>query len=127
MDEAALNRLTEIIIGLAFRIHNTLGAGFAEKVYENALVHELRKAGLHVQQQVPISVWYDGIIVGDFIADLIVENEVLIETKAVKAFDDAFSAQCINYLACTGKRICLLLNFGRKVEVKRFAGQKKDA
>ena len=84
-DEERLNRLTETIIGCAFRVHNVLGCGFAEKVYENALIHEIRKAGLVVAQQVPIEVWYDGVLVGvNYFADVVVEGSVLVETKAVK-------------------------------------------
>jgi GxxExxY protein len=123
VDEDQLNRITQLIIGLAFKIHNVLGPGFAERVYENALVHELRKAGLLVEQQVPVKVWYDGIVVGEYVADLIVEGCVLVENKAIKTVEGVFAAQCINYLACTGKQICLLLNFGAKVEVKRFRGR----
>ena len=122
-DEDKLNRLTERIIGCAFRVHNVLGSGFSEKVYENALVHDLKKCGLQVAQQVEIKVWYDGEIVGHYFADLIVEGLILVETKAVRSFDDAHTAQCLNYLAATGVPLCLLLNFGRKVEVKRFRGR----
>ncbi|HSZ56018.1 MAG TPA: GxxExxY protein [Tepidisphaeraceae bacterium] len=121
-DEERLNRLTETIIGCAFRVHNVLGCGFAEKVYENALIHEIRKAGLVVAQQVPIEVWYDGVLVGKYFADVVVEGSVLVETKAVKNFDDAHTAQCLNYLAATQIPLCLLLNFSRKVEIKRLRG-----
>ena len=101
---------------------NELGAGFLEKVYENALAHEIRKAGLQAEQQQPIQVHYDGVVVGDYVADLVVENAVLVELKAVKAFDNIHFAQCINYLKATGMQICLLINFGQpKIEIKRFA------
>lgn len=117
-----LNPITEKIIGCAFLVSNGLGAGFVEKVYENALAHELHKAGLKVHKQHPIHVMYDGIIVGEFLADLLVEDRVLVEIKAVKAFDEAHQAQCINYLQATGLRLCLLLNFGtRKVGIKGIA------
>ena len=119
-DEERLNELTERIIGCAFRVHNVLGCGFAEKVYENALVHELRKAGIAVCQQVPIDIWYDGVLVGKYVADLIVEGSVLVETKAVRAFDDGHTSQCLNYLAATKLTVCLLLNFGKRVEVRRL-------
>jgi GxxExxY protein len=119
-DEDKLNGITEKIIGCAFEVHNTLGAGFAERVYENALVLELKKIGLSVQQQVPVVVRYKGVIVGEYSADLVVEGLVLVENKAVRNFDDGHIAQCINYLAATAIQICLLLNFGKKVEVKRF-------
>ena len=103
-------------------LRRSIGAGFLEKVYENALAHELRKAGLHAQQQQPIKVVYDGIVVGDYLADIVVEDSVIVELKAVKAFDNVHFAQCINYLRATDMKICLLINFSRpKIEVKRFA------
>jgi GxxExxY protein len=121
IDEARLNEITQQIIGAAFKVSNALGCGFLEKVYENALAHELRKSGLRVAQQHPVPVYYDGVQVGDFFADLLVEDEVLVELKAARAFDPAHEAQCLNYLTATGKVICLLLNFGKpRVEVKRF-------
>ena len=119
-DEDILNGLTQKIIGCAFVVHNALGCGFAEKVYENALVHELRKAGLSVVQQMALTVMYDGIVVGQYSADIVVEGKVLVELKCVRACDDAHSAQCLNYLAATKIPVCLLINFGKKVEIKRF-------
>jgi GxxExxY protein len=120
-DEIRLKALTERIIGCAFAVGNALGVGFVEKVYENALVHELRKAGLNVAQQRGISVYYDGVIVGEYTADLLVEGEVLVEIKAVKKLDDVHNAQCLNYLKATGLHLCLLLNFGNpRIEVKRI-------
>lgn len=104
--------VTEKIIGCAYTVANTLGSGFLEKVYENALAHELRKADLSVRQQTGINVYYDSIIVGDYVADLLVENEVLVELKAVKAIDNVHFAQCMNYLKATGLQVCLLINFG---------------
>jgi GxxExxY protein len=121
-DETGVNRLSERIIGCAFRVINTLGAGFLEKVYENALAHELRKAGLAVTQQSGIVVCYDGVVVGQYAVDLLVEGTVMVELKAVKALDGAHDAQCINYLKATSLPLCLLLNFGKsRVEIKRFA------
>jgi GxxExxY protein len=97
-----------------------LGAGFLEKVYENALAIELHKAGLKVAQQHSIQVWYDDVLVGEYFADLLVEEKVVVEIKAVKAFDEAHWAQCINYLKATGMHVCLLINFGKpRVEIKR--------
>jgi GxxExxY protein len=120
-DLERLNELTGRIIGCAYAVSNGLGAGFLEKVYENALAHELRKSGLRSQQQQPIKVEYDGIVVGDYLADIVVEESVILELKAVKAFDNVHFAQCINYLKATGMKICLLINFGQpKVEIKRF-------
>lgn len=123
-DEHRWKQITETIIGCAFKIGNEIGCGFLEKVYENALAHELRKAGLRVEQQKPILVHYDGVVVGDYVADLVVEGVVLLELKACKGFDEIHEAQCLNYLKATKLPICLLINFGRtKVEVKRFAGR----
>jgi GxxExxY protein len=116
-----LNRITEQIIGCAFTVSNELGSGFLEKVYENALAHELRKIGLIVKQQHPVQVYYDGIVVGNYVADLLVEGCVLVELKAIKALGNVEMAQCLNYLKATDLRICLLLNFGRpRIEVKRI-------
>ncbi len=99
---------------------NGLGAGFLEKVYENALAHELRKTGLRVEQQHGITVHYDGVVVGEYAADLLVEDAVLVELKAVKGLDAVHMAQCMNYLKATGHTLCLLINFGTsRVEVKR--------
>jgi GxxExxY protein len=117
-----LNSITEKIIGCAYTVSNVLGIGFLEKVFENAIVHELRKAGLQVSQHQPIQVKYDGVIVGEYLADLFVEDCVLVELKAVKTFDDTHQAQCINYLKATGIRLCLLLNFGTsRLGIKRIA------
>jgi GxxExxY protein len=114
------NQITETVIGAAYKIGNTLGSGFLEKVYENALAIEIRKSGLLVVQQHPIHVKYEGAIVGEFFADLLVQDEVLIELKAVKALDEIHLAQCLNYLKATGLRVSLLINFGNpKVEIKR--------
>jgi GxxExxY protein len=113
--------LTERILGCAYTVANTLGCGFLEKVYENALCHELRKAGLAVSQQQGMEVHYDGIVVGVFAADLIVDRSVVIELKAVAALDATATAQCLNYLKATGLRVCLLLNFGKpKLEIRRL-------
>ena len=120
VQEQELNKITEKIIGCAYKVSNTLGSGFLEKVYENALAHELRKAGLRVVQQYGIQVSYDGIVAGEYVADLFAEDCILIELKAVRAFDEVHLAQCLNYLKATGLRVCLLINFGRpKVEIKR--------
>ena len=121
-DLAELNPITEKIIGCAYTVSNTLGAGFLEKVYENALAHELQKVGLRVTQQHPVQVWYDGILAGEYFADLLVEDRILIELKAIKALDEAHWAQCLNYLKATKLRLCLLINFGKpRVEIRRIA------
>ncbi len=108
----SLDGVTEKVIGCAYTVGNALGSGFLEKVYENALTHELRKAGLKVEQQRSLQVRYDGVIVGDYVADLLVEESVLIELKSVKAFDEVHVAQCVNYLKASGLHVCLLINFG---------------
>ena len=121
-DDTTLNRISDRIIGCAFGVMNTLGCGFLEKVYENALAHELRKAGLSVAQQHPITVRYDDIIVGEYFADMLVEATVVVELKAVKTLDSVHNAQCINYLKASGLRLCLLLNVGKSgVEIHRIA------
>ncbi len=121
-DEHRLNEITETIIGCAYAVANTLGCGFLEKVYENALALELRAAGLSVEQQKPIQVLYRRSVVGEYVADLLVENCVLVELKAVKELDDIHLAQCLNYLKATGLKVCLLINFGSpKVQVRRIS------
>ena len=120
-DEHRLNATTEAVVGAAFAIANFLGCGFLEKVCENALVHELRKRGFNAQPQFPITVLYDGVVVGEYVADVLVDDLVIVELKVVKAFDDIHTAQCINYLKATGKPVCLLLNFARpRIEYKRL-------
>ena len=117
-----INKITEVIIGSAYKVANALGCGFLEKVYENAMAYEIRKHGLEVKQQESIKVFYDNFEVGFYEADLWVENKVLVELKAVKNLDDVHRAQCLNYLKATKVKICLLINFGNpKVEVKRIA------
>jgi len=122
-------QLTERIIGCAYEVANELGPGFLEpaassaepKVYENALVHELRKAALGVKPQHALEVKYDGVVVGEYSADMIVEDSVIVEVKAVKRINDIHKAQCLNYLRATGLELCLLLNFGSpRVEIKRI-------
>jgi GxxExxY protein len=120
-DEHGVDGITKRIIGCAYSVSNTLGSGFLEKVYENALIHELRKAGAKVDQQMPVVVRYDGVVVGEYVADLRVDDEVLVELKAVSLLDDVHTAQCLNYLKATGLHVCLLINFGNpKVEIKRI-------
>jgi len=97
MTEAELDRLTERIIGCAHKVSNKLGIGFVEKVYESAHVHEMKKDGLKVLQQVPIKVMYDGIVAGEYFADMLVEALVLVELKAVSALNDDHLAQALNY------------------------------
>ncbi len=119
-----IDELTEKVIGCAFKVANDLGNGFLEKVYENALTHEMRKLGLVVEQQRALEVRYDGVLVGNYVADIVVANSLLIELKTAKALDDIHTAQCLNYLKATGLPICLLFNFGTpKLEIKRLVGR----
>ena len=115
-----MDAISNRIIGCALTVANTLGSGFLEKVYENALALELRRAGLAVAQQHGISVVYLGVTVGEYVVDLLVEGVLLVELKTVRALDHGHRAQCINYLRATGMQLCLLLNFGTpRLEIKR--------
>ncbi|MDH3314168.1 MAG: GxxExxY protein [Betaproteobacteria bacterium] len=116
-----LDRITQKIIGCVHQVSRTLGAGFLEKVYENALLVELQQNSLQAAQQHRIEVRYRGVLVGDFIADLLVEGCVIVEVKAVKIIDDIHAAQCLNYLRATGHQVCLLVNFATsRATVKRI-------
>jgi len=120
-DENTLNATTEKVIGAAFKVSNVLGCGFLEKVYENALAIELRKLGLNVEQQFPVPVYYEDVQVGDYYADLLVEDCVIVELKAADRLADICQAQCLNYLKGTRRPLCLLINFGKpRVEIKRL-------
>jgi GxxExxY protein len=120
-DRARLNELSEAIIGRAFTVLNTLGAGFLEKVYENALALELREAGFTVAQQFGATVRYKDTVVGEYFIDLLVNDAVLVELKTVKAVDEVDRLQCVNYLKATDLHLCLLLNFGNpRLEIKRL-------
>ena len=113
--------VTERIIGCVMKVSNTLGVGFLEKVYENALMVELARAGLAVEQQEPIKVSYEGVLVGDFAADIIVNGSVVLELKAAKMIDEIHQAQLLNYLRATGLRVGLILNFGTpRLGIKRM-------
>jgi GxxExxY protein len=119
--DPAVDGITRAIIGCAYTVSNSLGCGFLEKVYENALVSELINQGLKVDQQQIVKVQYNGIIVGDYVADLVVENSVLIEVKTVEHLGKPQIAQCLNYLKATGIRVGLLMNFETpRVEIKRL-------
>jgi GxxExxY protein len=126
-----INALTERIIGCAYTVHNQLGSGYLEKVYENALCIELQESGLSVAQQHPIPVHYRGRIVGDFAADLMVNGCVIVELKAVQNLAKEHEVQLVNYLTATGIDDGLLINFGPSVEVKhkfrQFKKQDRDS
>ena len=116
-----LDQVTEKIIGCVHQVSSTLGAGFLEKVYENALALKLREGGLRTAQQHRIDVRYKGELVGDYVADLLVEECVIVEVKAVRSLDEIHAAQRLNYLKATGLNVCLLVNFGTpRATVKRF-------
>lgn len=120
-DRLALNEISGRVIGCAMIVSNTLGCGFLEKIYENALAHELRQAGLAVEQQAGTTVWYSGVAVGHYTTDLLVEGAVIVELKAVRTLDEIHRAQCINYLKASGLNLCLLLNFARpRLEFQRL-------
>ena len=121
MDKAKLDAITERIIGAAHKVSNTLGIGFVEKVYENAHAHEMRKDGLTVVQQHPIKVSYDDVVVGEFFVDLLVDDLVLVELKAVSTLNDNHMMQALNYLRASGLPACLLINFGTpRAQIRRL-------
>ncbi|MFA4920536.1 MAG: GxxExxY protein [Candidatus Neomarinimicrobiota bacterium] len=112
--------LTATIIGCAYKVYKKLGFGFLESVYENALIIEMKKAGLKPESQKAVDVYYDNQIVGHFIADLFVEDKIIVELKSVANLSKSHEVQLVNYLTATGINIGLLINFGEeKVEIKR--------
>lgn len=112
--------ITEKIIGCAYQVYNKMGYGFLESVYEKCMLIELRKAGLRSEYQKPITVHYDGEVVCQFIADIFVEDTIIVELKSIKTLAKAHEVQLVNYLVATGKDVGLLINFGeQKVELKR--------
>lgn len=120
--------ITEEVIRCFYKVYNTLGFGFLEKVYENALLKELRKSGLNASRQIPIKVYYDSDIVGEYFADIIVEEKVIIELKAAECIVEEHELQLINYLKATEIEVGLLLNFGKKPEIRRkvFSNENKN-
>ena len=111
--------LTEKIIKAAQNVHNRLGYGFLEKVYHNAMVLELRKTGLEAASEKAITVCYDGQVIGEYFADIVVADKVILEIKAVQTVNTAHEAQLVNYLKATNIDVGLLLNFGKSLGVKR--------
>jgi GxxExxY protein len=109
------------IVGAAFEVHNILGYGFLEKVYENSMLVELAKRGVKVEAQTTLKVKYKEAIVGDYVADLIVDDKVIVELKAEQTYNKQHEAQLLNYLKATGLKVGVLINFGRtKCEFKRL-------
>jgi GxxExxY protein len=111
--------LTDRILGAFYRVYNTLGWGFSEKICHNALLHELKKSGLRVETQKQFNVFYDGVMVGEYFADVVVEGLVILELKAVEQLAPAHEAQLMNYLRASGVEVGLLLNFGPKPQCRR--------
>jgi|CXWL01.1.fsa_nt_gi GxxExxY protein len=112
MSDLLYSDLTYKVIGLGMQVHTTLGHGYLEKVYENSLMVLFRKAGIHAEQQVPIKVRFEGEIVGDYCADILLENKLILELKAAIKITDVHKAQTLNYLKATGLELTLIMNFG---------------
>ena len=112
--------VTEKVIGVYYEVYNELGHGFLESVYEQAMLIALSEAGLHVARQLPITVHFRGQVVGEFRADSVVNNQVIVEIKAARTIESAYEAQIMHYLRATDVEIGLLMNFGPKPEFKRF-------
>lgn len=115
------SELTEKVIKVFYDVYNALGYGFLEKVYENALLLEFSRSGITATAQHPINVYYDNAVIGEYFADILIENKVIVEIKAVKALADEHEAQLLNYLKATDIEVGLLLNFGPKPEIRRKA------
>jgi GxxExxY protein len=121
-------RISERVIGCAFEVSNTLGSGFLEAVYENALCIELSRQELRFARQQPLQVRYKGEVVGHYAADLVVEDQLLVELKALSALSSGHEAQVMNYLRATGLSVALLLNFGTpKLGIRRIVWRHDDA
>ena len=120
-NEILYKDLSYKIVGLAMRVHSKLGNGFLEKVYENALMVLFRREGIEAKQQAPITVYFEEEVVGNYYADILVENRVILEIKSVEKIIDAHIAQTLNYLKATSLRLAIILNFSReKLEYKRI-------
>jgi GxxExxY protein len=116
-----INDITYAINGAAFEVNRILGSGFLEKVYENALLVELRERGFNAESQIPVKVFYKNKVVGEYIIDILVEKKVIVELKTVEKFDNVHEAQLLNYLKASGIQVGLLINFKHpKVEIKRM-------
>ena len=127
-DKDRLDSLTERVLGAVFEVTNTLGAGFLEKVYQRALLRELALRGIRATAEASFSVTYKGHSVGDYFADLLVEDVLVVELKCVERLCSEHSAQCLNYLRASGRTVCLLVNFQRPtVEWKRIVHRFPDS
>ena len=124
-DKHGLNSISEKIIGCAFQVSNTLGTGFLEKVYQNALFIELVDSGLQVEKEKAITIHYKEKVVGEYFADLLINQQIIIEIKAVQSLNEIHQAQLLNYLKATKLHLELLINFGTsKVQIKRMINDK---
>ena len=119
--------ITETIIGCAYRVYNKMGFGFLESVYEKCLLIELRKAGLDAESQKPITVYYEDEIVGEFVADIIVNDTIILELKSVRRIIKAHEVQLVNYLVATGKQMGLILNFDELVKSRKLGDTVKSS
>ena len=119
MNDLKYHRITEKIIGASYDVHNYLGSGFLEKVYQNSLAIELHSLAFKVDVEKPIEVLYKGKIVGNYFADIMVDDKVIVEVKAIKELSTIHEVQLVNYLKATGIEVGLLINFGTSVQVKR--------
>lgn len=119
MNDLKHQELSEKIIAAAYKVHNELGYGFLEKVYKNAIAIEMGENGLNCVLETPLKVLYHGKEVGDYFADIIVDDKVVVEIKAINKLDMVHEVQLVNYLKATGINVGLLINFGRSVEVRR--------
>jgi len=120
-DEILYKDLSYKIVGLAMRVHTKLGYGFLEKVYENGLMVLFRREGIEAKQQVPITVYFEEEVVGNYYADILIEDKIILEIKSVENIVDAHIAQTLNYLKATGLRLAIILNFSKeKLEYKRI-------
>ena len=113
-DNILYPELSYKIVGLAIRVHTQLGYGYLEKVYENSMMVLFEKEGILVQQQVPTPVYFEGKMVGDYIADIMVDNKIILELKSIKEITEVHKTQAMNYLKATGFRLAILLNFGKE-------------
>ena len=120
-ERGCLDDLTERVLGAVFEVANTLGSGFLEKVYQRALLCELRLCGIRATAEVPFRVSYKGQKVGEYFADILVEDVLVVEIKCAERLAHVHTAQCLNYLRASGRTVCLLVNFQRpRVEWKRI-------
>ncbi len=113
------SEITELIIKCFYKVYSNLGFGFLEKVYQNSLLIELSNAGLYCESQKPIKVFYQKTVVGEYFADIVVNNSVIVELKAAEGLVEEHEFQLINYLKATEIEVGLLLNFGKKPEIRR--------